>query len=246
MPAKEEQQNIDKNDYYKKTKEIKDVGDSGKLTKWYLVMIVSIVYLAMQRLIEYLFGLQGLPVWADLYKYLCLPVSVAFFISAFAVIYWSKRIQNRWREKILSFVLISVGSMIFLLVFASFQVLKPAGLTGFRARIKMLADIPSIRQWISSVDMPKDGLYGIKDENLEKQAPVFIKILKPESVWIVEHTDDKGNKLFRIVNMRWVGILGEVWELSIGPPDLGDEYIPKSNYVLLPVEPGVYIYAIAK
>jgi hypothetical protein len=232
----------------KNASSVEEVGDTDKLTKWYLVMIASIVYLSLQWIIEYSFGRQGIPLLADLSKYACFPVTVLVCISACVMNSWSKRRPNRQRVNKIFTLLIVVGFSSVVLAFVSFQIFVPAGLVGFRDRIINKADIHSIWQWGSSVNLEHDNhnndFYWWIGKDADKPVPV-LKNLKPEVILVSEYTDNEdGTNPYRVVHVRWTGWWAS-WRLSICPPEIGMGRIPQCNH-LLQIEPGVFVYKLYK
>jgi hypothetical protein len=239
---------LNENEVSKNASSVEQAGGTDKLTKWYFVLIISIIYFPLEPLIEYAFGRLGMVVLADLSRYACFPVIILFCISACVMSSWSNRRPNWRRARAIFYFPIYAGVLVIIFLFGSFQIFIPPSLIGFRDRIVQKADFHSIWQWGSSVNLEHDNhnndFYWWIGKDADKPIPI-LKNLKPEVILVSEYTDDEdGTNPYRVVHVRWTGWWAS-WRLSICPPEIGMGRIPQCNH-LLQIEPGVFVYKLYK
>jgi hypothetical protein len=105
---------------------------------------------------------------------------------------------------------------------------------GFFKRMQKEADIPAIRTWASSLELPRQDRHEVDDT----QWPEAIKQLSPQYTFI-EMPEDSETKV-RIV---WGGAFGH-WGLMIGPSTM---QVPPSNFrkygeYRIKLAPGAYVW----
>lgn len=159
--------------------------------------------------------------------YLVVPLLARAFLK------WQQYIVNIKKLMIMRFLIISFTVVALLSSFLVYRGSFRPFIHGFRLRMKVKADIPSIRKWLSTIEVNKNNP---RINIAWKDQPKSIRKLKSPYCYVkLESNND------RKVEFLWGTGFGH-WGFVVNAQD---SLIPESdkNKYILPIESGVYVWS---
>jgi hypothetical protein len=204
-----------------------------------LVYIFSFILFYPVGILGYICGLGMLGILMMLAMYGFPPCSLVVLACVATLLYraffrWKKLVNNSQHLMIMRFLVLCFAMVALLspIMYVQGDRFGRPFIHGFHRRMIIKTDVPSIREWLLTVEIDEDNLSReIHREDLPK---CLLKLQPPFCIVKLVEANE------RIVNLIWGTGFGH-WGLVIGSPKSSTHESNESDYIL-PLEPGVYVW----
>jgi len=203
-----------------------------------IVTIFSITMISSYDYLTYIAGCLGS-------QYVLFIFVATYFISGGLILAIAIDLSNKilsrkcsdWKTILFLITIFSCGMVSFIISTLNNAPSKLSYVYGFKDRIGRKIDVPAIRAWAQTVEIPKDKTRIVIALN---DAPDFIKKLKPDDDFVVvqlEYPSESRTPL-RVVSFKWDFVGGLYLDVK---PEGGEPPFSRA-YEIAEISPGVYVW----